>query len=643
LLDLFPRTKLKLAIPVGAADKPRFWVERFCVWGEGNEPVQQILFKPGLNIIWSPDSRSEDDPIGHGAGKTTFCRLLRFCLGENSFGSGEQQEKIKAAFPTGKVGIEVHVDGVRWAIVRPFRRYNRETVVRDATLEQALAAEHPTEMMDAFIIAVQSAFFDGVHKLLPQKVREEEVWEAALAWLSRDQECRFDGPLDWRHAHTDSESTVRNLKLEERSQVARAILGCFSSDEAVLEQEGSAAAPSSADIEADRLAWAINRQQRKLAEALGTDAILGISSLDMDLLEQQVRERFPGLPEVTRSALRIARQSAFNQLRRASQKLREVEEAYNAQLVEHTGNQGLTVQKRGITDSYSASVTVSSQPACRVCSVPLDRIFEEGCPCSTADADLDLIQQCHRQSLEDLQMAVDAEAVSKKKLAELAISVTQAKALEAAASQTFQAAEADENEVKSASDEGSRLLDTIENLRGLIRDHELCVSQIAEDGQKARERTIQLKSLRTGSRRTIQGLSARFDDVLRELFPGEVTGAVSLDGPNLELRVGPGARSTAAIDSWKAVAFDLSALTLACEGLAHLPPWLLHDSPREADLGESIYERLFTFVSTLEQMAQFQYIVTTTTPPPADMRKAPYLRATLKGGPASDRLLGCTL
>src|SRR5258708_6235657 len=89
--DLFPRTNLMLSASAGAADKPRFWVERFCVWGEGNKLVREIPLKPGLNIIWSPDSRSEDDPIGHGAGKTTFCRLLRFCLGENSFGSSEQQ------------------------------------------------------------------------------------------------------------------------------------------------------------------------------------------------------------------------------------------------------------------------------------------------------------------------------------------------------------------------------------------------------------------------------------------------------------------------------------------------------------------------------------------------------------------------
>jgi hypothetical protein len=259
------------------------------------------------------------------------------------------------------------------------------------------------------------------------------------------------------------------------------------------------------------------------------------------------------------------------------------------------------------------------------------------------EADLDLIRQSHSKSVEDLHAAVAAEAVSKKQLDNLAISVAQAKAVEESASRALQIAEADENEAKSASDEGYRLLDTIENMRGLIRDHELCVSRIAEEGQKARKRTGQLKNLRAGSRLAIQGLSDRFDDVMRELVPGEVTGAVSLDGPNLQLKVGPGDLSTTAIDSWKAVAFDLAALTLACEGSAQLPPWLLHDSPREADLGESIYERIFTFASTLEQMAGFQYIVTTTTPPPATMRKEPYLRATLKGGPATDRLLGCTL
>jgi len=51
--------------------------------------------------------------------------------------------------------------------------------------------------------------------------------EAALGWLGRDQES-FGGPLDWRHAHTDSELIVWNLEPEDHSQVARAIPGrCF--------------------------------------------------------------------------------------------------------------------------------------------------------------------------------------------------------------------------------------------------------------------------------------------------------------------------------------------------------------------------------------------------------------------------------
>ena len=152
-----------------------------------------------------------------------------------------------------------------------------------------------------------------------------------------------------------------------------------------------------------------------------------------------------------------------------------------------------------------------------------------------------------------------------------------------------------------------------------------------------------IRGLRASSRNAIQQISTRFDEVVRELFPDEVSGTVSLEGPVLELNVGPGKRSTAAIDSWKAVAFDLSALTLACEGAATLPAWLLHDSPREADLGESIYERLFSFARLLEKMAQFQYIVTTTTPPPASVRNDSYVRARLKGAPATERLFGCDL
>ena len=69
------------AQPVVGQNGPRLWVKRLAIWQEpGGEKIRDISFRPGLNIIWSPDggdalsSESPTDAIGHGSGKTLFCR-----------------------------------------------------------------------------------------------------------------------------------------------------------------------------------------------------------------------------------------------------------------------------------------------------------------------------------------------------------------------------------------------------------------------------------------------------------------------------------------------------------------------------------------------------------------------------------------
>ena len=72
----------------------------------------------------------------------------------------------------------------------------------------------------------------------------------------------------------------------------------------------------------------------------------------------------------------------------------------------------------------------------------------------------------------------------------------------------------------------------------------------------------------------------------------------------------------------------------------------LAQSPREADLGLSIYGRLFDLAEELEHIGSaplFQYILTTTTPPPTEFRNEPYLRLKLEGDPPAQRLLGVDL
>ncbi|TAY60374.1 hypothetical protein [Rhizobium leguminosarum] len=91
---------------------------------------------------------------------------------------------------------------------------------------------------------------------------------------------------------------------------------------------------------------------------------------------------------------------------------------------------------------------------------------------------------------------------------------------------------------------------------------------------------------------------------------------------------------------------DLAALTLAMEGRTLHPDFLLHDSPREADLGRSLYSEIFHFAQSLEDVGPsplFQYIITTTTEPPEEFRNVPWLRLQLQGSPEEDRLFRVNL
>lgn len=99
--------------------------------------------------------------------------------------------------------------------------------------------------------------------------------------------------------------------------------------------------------------------------------------------------------------------------------------------------------------------------------------------------------------------------------------------------------------------------------------------------------------------------------------------------------------STAAVESFKIVAFDLAAMILSVNGKAQLPSFLIHDSPREADLDADIYANLFDFVLTLEGKATpppFQYIITTTTAPSEAAIDHDALREQLSSTPPERRL-----
>src|SRR5260370_38569425 len=108
--DLFPPVAFSIK-PEAGRTEPRLWVRRLAIWHDPNTITRDIHLKRGLNIIWSPDPRTIDAAIGHGGGKTTFCRLLRYCLGEDSFASESQRHRVSEQFPKRYVGAEAMIEG----------------------------------------------------------------------------------------------------------------------------------------------------------------------------------------------------------------------------------------------------------------------------------------------------------------------------------------------------------------------------------------------------------------------------------------------------------------------------------------------------------------------------------------------------
>ena len=130
-----------------AADRktPVIWVRQLIVFRElkpGDEHIaRRIVLRPGFNILWAKPSAAERDELfhsglpGHTAGKTTFCRLLRYALGEPTFGTKVAQNSIRRKFGSGWVIAEVVVGDVLWLVGRPLGVGAHPFAVRDCSVE----------------------------------------------------------------------------------------------------------------------------------------------------------------------------------------------------------------------------------------------------------------------------------------------------------------------------------------------------------------------------------------------------------------------------------------------------------------------------------------------------------------------------
>jgi hypothetical protein len=282
-------------------------------------------------------------------------------------------------------------------------------------------------------------------------------------------------------------------------------------------------------------------------------------------------------------------------------------------------------------------------PVCPVCNVPIDRALAEGCRISNVFLDAAEVAQDRRtvaDQMKDCNTAIGAcqtdIAAGKRDLAQLRQRQT---GLENRIATLEAEIERGSRQNRQRWAGKQRVIESVTELQGTYDD----VSQARRSSGELVTKDEQLRDRQAELRASHQDVLRRFDElfgyVCRAVLGNDISASVSLTGLGIQADVQVGGM---AMESLKAIAFDLAGTLMSIEGRTVVPAFLVHDSPREADLGVSIYHRWFRFIASLEKLSDespFQYIITTTSEPPQELGSSGFVIETLHGALPPDRLL----
>lgn len=650
--EMFDSPKLNLTVPAGLKE-PRLWVRRLAIWeAPGGQKIRDIALRPGLNIIWSPDGFDDDSgggvrAIGHGSGKTLFCRLLRYCLGEQRFADETQRERIAVAFPNGIVGAEVMLDGVCWAVVRPLGIRRRHVAIANGNLDEIAGGDGATTSIDPLIEAIEQSIVTPGVADLARLQPSQKAWPIALAWLTRDQECRFDDVLDWRSpaSRSDAPLPASGREIGPRREALRAFLTAITEEEQQARRTEEALRTDVANVEREisYLDWDRGRRHARLIDQLGlAEQTLPEMPLLLEVFRKAADEQLTAAVQLPTGDLaelgqaRKALQDAREQLRRTDEERIRLEGQVPAE------KEVLKLLSSEIPSLSFAAENAASQ-VCPICEVPIEKALAEKCGLSHKlhdETECRARLATKRREIGEQKQKIDGVEA---RLKELQPAGALGRQQVDQAERRVQAIESVRDARASAWQAATRLKEGVGRFAELSTERDEVQKRLRGFEDKLTKERERLAAFRDKQGLTFGRITEKFSAIIRRLVNENAKGAVTLSGDRLQLTVDvDGDRRTAAIESLKVLAFDLACLCLSIEGATHVPAFLVHDSPREADLGLSIYDELFRLMRELEEVTEtttFQYIVTTTTRPPDDLRRDPWLRLTLKGAPGSERLL----
>lgn len=652
--------------PATGRSEPTVWLRKLCIVRElqpGSEHlVRSIEMRRGLNVLWAPPKQAEngnalfrDAVAGHTAGKTTFCRLIRYVLGEQTFAAEGTRRRIREKFPSGWVLGEVVVAGKLWTVSRPFAVGAHPFAVREATVQAVLDGKVERVGFQGFVDEIEAA---TVATLPARQFPATDLaarWDHILPWLARDQECRFADLLEWRHSIASSGAP--SLSADDRQFLVRSVLGLISDGERAEQQRNARLVVQKDEAKKRQplVVYQASVDHDRVQNLLGIELADPSSPLFASQARGEIARRRADLESrmaaLDASDRRGDLQSALERAIKAEAGVRrEIEEA-EEKLGWHEGT--LRQVKGEARKDAQVALLASLPPPRDYCAVPLTLARDRGCPLATSRP-IEIAEKRSERSTAEEIANLERIVEATRSLAE-----TKHQMLAGLEATTREARRALMAATTAYDEQRGRLLEEraqITQAERLLRDAEVAWKTSVKHGETVRKLETDIRSsydrqdeLRRERREALVRFSATYDYVVRALLGDEVEGRIDSSGRSLVLAVEHhGERDSAALATVKLLAFDLAAMTMSIEGYGDFPRFLIHDGPREADLAPDIYERLFFYARQLEQCftgkPNFQYIITTTAPPPDTLRGEPWLlQPVLDASKAEGRLLGVDL
>lgn len=654
------------------ATEPRLWIRRLAIF-ESTEaietPIRDIHFHRGLNIIWGrelPDGAGTDTahPVtlaGHSVGKTTLCRLIRYCLGENTFGNASAMARIRSRFPKGFVGMELVVAGRNWSVLKLIGHEGESKACEGIAIEELFDLAHKENMYRQFMTHLSESMMSGLQTNLPPNGDRPYEWRHLLAWLTRDQEARFQSLHEWRSPRSESDTPKFKKPKEHALYLMRLVLGLIHEMELNLSRQLEAKADALQKCE-ENIAelkrepnFRLQEHERILKHLLDVpeSEALHIDHDDMAspamTKRNELAERIKDLERnVDLLDERIAQkriwQASYDEQRRV---FLSVLKATEESLPPALSNQPEDEEIRQLRDLMGRYCTYAQIEVAN-CEHVKDRIAEQ-----EKVVDLAHEREEERRGAENAQRRIIAEQGHQDH--DEIIRVLNALRLKLISD--MEEKQKKERQLAQVREELNRLNASLAEYRkafdlanGRIPDSRLQKENIRLEELKAEIELIKadLKQSHASYVRQLQSIENQYDSLVKEVLSDSYKGTVDLPGGELHFGISEETGLAGeAVETLSLALADVAAMLCSSKGIGLHPGFLVHDSPREADLDRHIYNRYLDAIWKISRdlgdadSAPFQYIVTTTTSPTEELDSAIILQ--LQSHPPTAMLFGCLL